>query len=437
MGFTSRDNWIKNQTNLGVSTALQTVHAEWNKYTYGTAYTTGRWYDLNLCYGTPPYCQYGELTLNAGPWNSANSWQTNTQWTYTVSSPTGSFVRAGTGTGALTQTAMQSSLINGRTYTVIWNLTAVTVGSITVSLNGASGTARSVAGTYVETITVGAGTGGLSFNASGATVTATIAGSATIPTGVSVFETLQSFPLSDTNAVSGALYHGGNVSPLTKHIFNVGVTSAVATFVPGILILCDFLMAYPGIDMNSMVTQTLINTNSLPRYTTGAGTRMCLVMTNTYPATLGIYAGSPTISFTNQDNVSGKTPPVAIDDTVGSIIGQLVTTGLNENNYGPFIPVPEGDTGIRSVQSITLSSATDNPYRVFPNTIALASLVLVRPLLNIPITQATVMSERDLMFQLPALPQVVDGAFLGWLYFAGAATAANSGINGYIDVSWA
>ena len=47
------------------------------------------------------------------------------------------------------------------------------------------------------------------------------------------------------------------------------------------------------------------------------------------------------------------------------------------------------------------------------------------------------MSERDLMYQLPSLPQVQDGAYLGWLYYAGAATAASTNVSGYIDVAWA
>ena len=437
MSFTSRDNWIQNQTNAGVSAALQTLHVEWNKSTFGTAYTVGRWYDLNLSYGIPPYCQYGELTKNAGPWNSANDWQTNTQWTYTPATPVGSFVRAATGSGDLTQTGMQSSLINGRTYNVIWNLTAISGGNIVVSLNGATGITRALAGTYVETITVGAGSGGLNFHASASGVTATITGSAIVPTGVSVFESLQAFPLLDTNSTSGALYHGGNVSPMTKHIFNVGVTSAVATFVPGTLMLCDFLMAYPGIDLNVATTQTLLNNNTLPRYTTGAGVRPFLVVTNTYPAALGIYAGGTSISYTNQNDAAGRTLAVEVDNTAGSIVGQITHTGINANNCSPFLSLGSGDVGVKSIQSITLGTVTDNPYRVYPNTITLASLVLARPLLTIPIVQTAVLSERDLMYQLPALPKVEDGAYLGWLYFAGAATAASSNINGYIDVSWA
>ena len=437
MGFTSFDDFLAKATNVGAATALQTFHCEWNKVTGGTLYTAGRWYDMNLTYGIPPLGTYGELTQNAGPWNSANAWQLNTQWTYTPATPVGSFVRAGTGGGKLTQTAMQGSLVNGRTYIVVWNLTAISGGSITVSLNGANGLARSVAGTFAEVITVGAGSGGLVFDASASGVTATIAGSATIPTGVSVFEDGGATQILAANNTIGAMYHGGNVSPMTKHIFNAGIMSNIATAAPGTWLLCDFVMVYPGIDLNNTSTQTLANNVSLPRYTTGAGLRSYLVVTTTYPATLGPYAaGSLAISYTNQAGVAGQSLGFAVGNSSGAIVGQIAHSGFNEGNRGPFLPLAAGDTGMRSVQSITLSSATDNPYRVFPNTICLGALVMAKPLMALPMAQISTMSERDLMYQLPSLPQVQDGAYLGWLYYAGAATATSANFSGYIDVAW-
>jgi hypothetical protein len=38
--------------------------------------------------------------------------------------------------------------------------------------------------------------------------------------------------------------------------------------------------------------------------------------------------------------------------------------------------------------------------------------------------------------QLPSLPRVMDGACLTWLYFAGAATAANSNFYGSVEFGW-
>jgi hypothetical protein len=57
-------------------------------------------------------------------------------------------------------------------------------------------------------------------------------------------------------------------------------------------------------------------------------------------------------------------------------------------------------------------------------------------LLTLPITTASVAGERDLLNQIPSLPQVKDGACLVWLYFAGAATAASTNFYGSLEMAW-
>jgi hypothetical protein len=54
----------------------------------------------------------------------------------------------------------------------------------------------------------------------------------------------------------------------------------------------------------------------------------------------------------------------------------------------------------------------------------------------LPITTASVAGERDLLNQIPSLPQVKDGACLVWLYFAGAATAASTNFYGSLEMAW-
>ena len=64
------------------------------------------------------------------------------------------------------------------------------------------------------------------------------------------------------------------------------------------------------------------------------------------------------------------------------------------------------------------------------------ALCLAKPLLTIPLTTASVAAERDLVNQLPSLPQVKDGACLVWLYFAGAATGTATNFYTAIDFAW-
>jgi hypothetical protein len=226
------------------------------------------------------------------------------------------------------------------------------------------------------------------------------------------------------NEASGfGMYHGGNVSTLVKNILNMGAVSVVATAVPGTLMLVDMCLYYPGINMNLATAQTLVNTNTLTRYTNGEGLRPYLVVT----ATTGATAHNVAMSYTNQAGTAGRTLPVTVACTASAIVPHITHSGVAANNYGPFLPLASGDQGIRSVQTVTISAASGS---------GTAALVLAKPLATIPITTAGVYAERDMLNQLPSLPVVQDGACLTWLFFPGAATAASTTIIGNIQTVW-
>lgn len=216
--------------------------------------------------------------------------------------------------------------------------------------------------------------------------------------------------------------HGGNVSTDTKHLLNAMALTAVATGVPGQLMLVDMCGYYPGISMNSASAQTLTGTPSL-RYTNGVGVRAGLIITTASGAT----AHNVALSYTDQDGNTGNTLPVTVACTASAIAGHLTHSGTAANNYGPFLPLANGDTGIRSVQTITMSAASGA---------GVAALALYKPLMTIPLVAASIASERDFLNQLPSLPQIKDGACLTWLYFAGAATAASTNFYGSFEAGW-
>lgn len=216
--------------------------------------------------------------------------------------------------------------------------------------------------------------------------------------------------------------HGGNVSTDTKHLLNAMAITAVATGVPGQLMLVDMQGYYPGINMNLATAQTLVGTPTL-RYTNGVGIRASLVITTTSGAT----AHNIAMSYTNQAATAGRTLPVTVACTASAITPHITHSGTAANNYGPFLPLASGDTGIQSVQSVTISAASGA---------GTAALVLYRPLMTIPLVAATIASERDFLNQIPSLPQIKDGACLTWLYFAGAATAAASNFYGSLEMGW-
>jgi phage tail sheath gpL-like len=113
--------------------------------------------------------------------------------------------------------------------------------------------------------------------------------------------------------------------------------------------------------------------------------------------------------------------------TASAIVGHISHSGTAANNYGPFLPLASGDTGVSNVASVTMSAA---------NTAGVMALCLAKPLLTLPLTTVSVAAERDLLNQLPSLPRVMDGACLTWLYFAGAATGASTNFYGAVEFGW-
>lgn len=225
-----------------------------------------------------------------------------------------------------------------------------------------------------------------------------------------------------TNEASGfGLPHGGNVSPDTKHILNVSAVTAVATGVPAQLMLVDLQGYWPGITNNSATAQTLTGTPTL-RYTNGAGCRLFWVQT----ATAGATAQNISLSYSNTTPTAGRALPVTVAMTASAIAPHISHSGTAANNYGPFLPLASGDTGVSNVATVTFSAANTGT----------GALCLARPLLTLPLTTASVAAERDLLNQLPSLPRVMDGACLTWLYFAGAATGATTNFYGSVEFGW-
>ena len=224
--------------------------------------------------------------------------------------------------------------------------------------------------------------------------------------------------LTDTDGMG--MWHGGNVSPDTKHIVNIGAFGNTATSVPSVLQLVDVLGYYPITTVTTTTAQTLNNAVTLPRYAAGAGVRAYIVAR----ATCG--AGTPTIqiNYTNEKGVSGRVVPVTLTAVTTAAAGHIIHSDPTANHYGCFIPLANGDSGIKSIQTITLSATM---------TSGSIALVLCKPLTSLPITVLGVQSERNLLNQLPSLPRIYDGANLNFLLFTGAAYAAGGSLSGYVE----
>lgn len=227
-----------------------------------------------------------------------------------------------------------------------------------------------------------------------------------------------------SQAVDGGIPHGGNVSQLgyRKHLTRFMAMTQTATAVPLPMILCDYLLFYPFVDMSITEEQPMTNSVVLPRSTTGAGVQ---IMAVEVAGQSGV--GNPQffVSYTNSDGVSGRvTTTVACNTQVvnGTIIS---TSAATARSAGPFLPLQYGDTGVRSIDSITFLSPD----------IGLIALVLVKPIDNISVRTIDAPAERVPFVDFAHLPIIPDDAYLN-LICCPQGNLAAAPIHGYIETVW-
>lgn len=168
---------------------------------------------------------------------------------------------------------------------------------------------------------------------------------------------------------------------------------------PSTLILCDYLMFYPQIDMDSVDVQIMDNVVSLPRHTNGDGVMMFVVAQ--YPYVGGV---DFTVTYTNSDGVSGKTTGLVRCNT-NTNIASFIHNGSFTNSFGAFLPLQSGDRGVRSVQNITFLGSNGG----------LGALVLVKPLYNTILRELKSPSESNCFKDSALMPKIEQGAYLNFI----------------------
>lgn len=216
--------------------------------------------------------------------------------------------------------------------------------------------------------------------------------------------------VADTLDFRRGIHHGEDKSPAQKYLAEIGLTSPTAGFV-GRYKLCDYLLYYPFIDMDSADVQTMDNTVTLPRYTTGDG-----VLAMAVAVTPSVGSGQFTFDYYNQDGVL-KTSPVQTCQSVAVAIATIITS-MSGTAAGmvPWLQLASGDTGIRSIVSLT-NTVTNG---------GLISLVLVKPLCDTTIREVNTTTEIQFLSQRMPPPRIYDGAYLGLLVNCAATIAAGT-----------
>lgn len=170
-------------------------------------------------------------------------------------------------------------------------------------------------------------------------------------------------------------------------------------------------------------------TMQMPRYQDGVGCEAFFVV-QTAPT-----GGGPNMTASSYTNTAGTgsrafqgTPSFGAAADAYAL--RIPHSGNAAGRYGPFLPKHGGDTGIKSIESFTLSGGTaytgGGPIE----------LCVCKPIADIALPVTGMWSERDLVNQLPSLPQIKDGACLTWLLFGTGATTTNSPFTGTLDFAW-
>jgi hypothetical protein len=192
--------------------------------------------------------------------------------------------------------------------------------------------------------------------------------------------------------------------------------------------LYDLVAYYPLIDGDSTDVQEMDNTLSLPRYASGEGIQAVLV-NHVAPA---LSAADFVINYTNSNGVAGRI-----------INGRSTTYGVTKvcytnnatANAGPlYMTLANGDRGVRSIENIQFSTPPGGLFAIY----------LVKPVASLgnrhglPTgTADRVVTETNFLTQGGwKMPQILDGASLGFFFMTSPSGARTISIFGNATFIW-
>lgn len=232
-------------------------------------------------------------------------------------------------------------------------------------------------------------------------------------------------------STDGGFYHGANVSPSEKYLRQITAnahSTSTTSAAPINAILCDYLLYYPSIDDGTTDEQIMDNTVTLPRYADGKGVMMMAVTT-------GARTGGQTftVKYTNQDGVTNRVTPIMTQNAAAYIGAITNSDRAIQYSANCFVPLQDGDTGVRAVQSVTMNGVD----------VGLFSIILVKPLMQTCFRESQISTagtintpnEKDILFHSGMLPRILDDAFLNFVVLPQASLATTI-LTGDLKVIW-
>ena len=226
-------------------------------------------------------------------------------------------------------------------------------------------------------------------------------------------------------STDGGLRHGGGVNAAgqKKFLRKLMAMTPTAAAAPLACKLLDYIGFYGFIDESVLDEQAMDNTTPLPRHVTGTGVQMMPVVV------AGQTGGQTfTVNYTNQDGIAGRITPTVTMSTqfVNGTILHSLGAGAAYANNGPFLPLQTGDSGVRSVQSVTIGGVGD---------VGLFALVLVKPLATFSLFGIDAATEVDYFTDMASMPEIVDDAYLNFIALPNG-TLSGAPIHGLLETTW-
>jgi hypothetical protein len=216
------------------------------------------------------------------------------------------------------------------------------------------------------------------------------------------------------------IFHGDDKSPAAQYLYQFGLMTPTAAFV-GQFELLDYLLYYPFIDGDAVgETQTMDNTVTLPRYTSGDGVRAMIVAVA--PTTGG---GTFTFDYVDADGVSRTSPVITCNTTIANIATVLTSEqGVAAGGSWSLLEA-SASKGIQQVTAVNVISAIGGLF----------SLVLVKPIAQHAIREVSVAAEIEFGRQRPIFPRIYDGAYLNMIARPSGSVAAGQ-LAGWAKFAW-
>lgn len=230
--------------------------------------------------------------------------------------------------------------------------------------------------------------------------------------GLAPANTANGVLLSSTSAmVNGQLYH---IDPGSGNSYLARFSGAAS--IPGTLYLCDRLMQVQGNSAGSAIAVTTItaqtiNSTTLPaRDRTGTTAGDMVKWALEISSATGAGLATPSIGYTNQANVASKTASLYDTYVASSALGAFYRFGLQA-----------GDTGIRSVQTLTLGVSMTSGN---------VALVAYRILASLELAGGNISNAVDMLTS--GMPQFWAG-IVPFLVFVPSTTTASNVSGTYVE----